>query len=73
LQNINLIIKNLLTLKNYKNNNNYKPKIEKPKKKRGGRLSSHPLANLGWTNHPIRLWGRSGHPQKAKKEKKKKS
>jgi hypothetical protein len=35
-----------------------------------GVAGANPLADLGWMNHPIRLWGWSGHPQKAKKKKK---
>jgi hypothetical protein len=30
-----------------------------------------PLADLGWTNHPNRLWRWSGPPKRPKKKKKK--
>jgi hypothetical protein len=31
---------------------------------------SHPLADLGWTNHPNVLWEWSDHPKRLKKKKK---
>jgi hypothetical protein len=51
---------------------------KRPKKKRkekvrglgGGRATPNPqIGRIGWSKPPSGLWGWSGHPQKAKKQK----